>query len=294
MPALPTRMRITPEDKLALAAYWKFFEPVALDVNHTLRESLLKLPEWAPIIKAQTPAALDAQELEGMGRQRAAFVDGNWAPYLDDLRKQGIAYANMGISFVAWYDIIAIYRDLIRQRLIDTKLDRDAMLQVGEGMNRAIDIAMSHLGEAYLAAKEQIISTQQEAIRELSMPVLQVREQLLVIPLVGVLDSTRARQLIESLLGAIRDRRAHGVVIDVTGVPIVDTAVAAHLVQACDAASLMGTLVVITGISPEMAVTLVSLGAKLPAAETLVDLQEGIEYIEKALAVQSADAAARG
>jgi rsbT co-antagonist protein RsbR len=124
--------------------------------------------------------------------------------------------------------------------------------------------------------------------------VLQVAPELLVIPLVGIVDSTRARQLMESLLASIRDRRARGVVIDVTGVPIVDTAVASHLVQACDAASLMGTLVVITGISPEMATTLVGLGAKLPAAETLVDLQEGIEYIEKALAVQSADVAARG
>jgi rsbT co-antagonist protein RsbR len=287
-------MRITAEDKVALGAYWKFFEPHAQEINRALRESLLRLPEWAPLIKAQTPAQLDAQEKEGRDRQRGALVDGNWAPYLDDLRKQGIAYANMGVSFVAWYDIIAIYRDLIRQRLLDAKLDRDAMVEVSEGMNRAIDIAMSHLGEAYLAAKEQIISKQQEAIRELSMPVLQVREQLLVIPIVGIIDSTRARQLIESLLAAIRDRRAHGVVIDVTGVPIVDTAVAAHLVQACDAASLMGTLVVITGISPDMAVTLVGLGAKLPAAETLVDLQEGIEYIEKVLAVQSADAAARG
>jgi rsbT co-antagonist protein RsbR len=287
-------MRITAEDKAALATYWEFFEPHAVEVNEALRESLLELPEWAPVIKAQTPSQIEAQEKQGRERQRAAMLEGNWAPYLDDLRQQGIAYANMGISFVAWYDIIAIYRDLIRQRLVDAKLDRDEMVKVSEGMNRAIDIAMSHLGEAYLAAKEQIISKQQEAIRELSMPVLQVRANLLVIPLVGVLDSTRARQLIESLLGSIRDRRAHGVVIDVTGVPLVDTAVASHLVQACDAASLMGALVVITGISPEMAQTLVGLGAKLPAAETLVDLQEGIEYIEKRLAVQSADAAARG
>ena len=279
-------MRITAEDKVALAAYWKFFEPIALEVNVALRESLLKLPEWAPIVKMTTPSQAEAQEKEGLERQRTAMIDGNWAPYLDDLRKQGIAYANMGISFVAWYDIIAIYRDLIRQRLVDSKLDRDVMIQVGDGMNRMIDIAMSHLGEAYLAAKEQIISKQQEAIRELSMPVLQVRTNLLVIPLVGVLDSTRARQLIESLLGSIRDRRAQGVVIDVTGVPIVDTAVASHLVQACDAATLMGALVVITGISPEMAQTLVTLGARLPAAETHVDLQEGIEQIERALGVR--------
>jgi rsbT co-antagonist protein RsbR len=285
-------MRITAEDKVALAAYWKFFEPHAQKINDALRASLMQLPEWAPILKSQTPSQLEQQERESRERQRGAFVDGNWAPYLEDLRKQGIAYANLGVSFVAWYDIIAIYRDLIRKTLVEAALDRDEMLKIGEGMNRAIDIAMSHLGEAYLAAKEQIISTQQEAIRELSMPVLQVRHELLVIPLVGIVDSTRARQLIESLLASIRDRRARGVVIDVTGVPIVDTAVASHLVQACDAASLMGALVVITGISPDMAVTLVGLGAKLPAAETLVDLQEGIEYIEKRLAVQSADAAA--
>jgi rsbT co-antagonist protein RsbR len=286
-------MRITAEDKVALAAYWKFFEPHAPKINDALRSSLMQLPEWAPILKSQTPSQLEQQERESRERQRGAFVDGNWAPYLDDLRKQGIAYANLGVSFVAWYDIIAIYRDLIRKTLVEAAFERDEMLKIGEGMNRAIDIAMSHLGEAYLAAKEQIISRQQEAIRELSMPVLQVSHELLVIPLVGIVDSTRARQLIESLLASIRDRRARGVVIDVTGVPIVDTAVASHLVQACDAASLMGALVVITGISPEMATTLVGLGAKLPAAETLVDLQEGIEYIEKRLAVQSADAAAR-
>jgi len=287
-------MRITSDDKIALAAYWNFFEPHADAINNALRASLMQLPEWAPILKAQTPAQMDQQEREGRARQKAALIDGNWAPYLDDLRKQGIAYANLGITFIAWYDIIAIYRDLIRKQLVDSNLERDEMVRVGDGMNRAVDIAMSHLGEAYLAAKEQIIEKQQVAIRELSMPVLQVNKELLVIPLVGIIDSTRARLLIESLLGSIRDRRARGVVIDVTGVPIVDTAVASHLVQACDAASLMGALVVITGISPEMAQTLVSLGAKLPAAETLVDLQEGIAYIEKAVAVQSADAAARG
>ena len=84
---------------------------------------------------------------------------------------------------------------------------------VSDGLNRMIDIAMSHLGEAYLAAKEQIITQQQEAIRELSVPVLQIRDQMLVLPVVGLIDSARARHLIESLLMAIRDHRAKGVVV---------------------------------------------------------------------------------
>lgn len=281
---LATRLRITAADRTALSAYWSFFDPIASDVNKELRESLLALPEWAPVLRQSTPEQLDQQEREGRLRQQQAFVEGNWAPYLEDLRTQGSLYAKMGISFVAWYDIIAIYRELIRGKLLELwKQDPDRAELVGNGMNRVIDIAMSHLGEAYLAAKEQIITSQQEAIRELSMPVLQVRDRLLVVPLVGIVDSTRARALIEALLAAVRDRRARGVVIDVTGVPVVDTAVANHLVQACDAAGLMGTTVVITGISPMMAQTLVALGARLPAAETLVDLQEGIEYIERLL-----------
>jgi len=286
-------MRITAEDNVALAAYWKFFEPHADEINRELRESLLKLPEWAQLLRSMSSEQLDKQDREGRERQRAAIIEGNWAPYLEDLRVQGVSYANMGISFVAWYDIIAIYRELIRARLTShaESIGMTQMSVIADGMNRAIDIAMSHLGEAYLLAKEQIISKQQEAIRELSLPVLQVRERVLVIPLVGMIDSTRARQLIESLLSSIRDRRARGVVIDVTGVPIVDTAVAAHLVQACDAAALMGSMVVISGISPDMAQTLVSLGAQLPAAETLVDLQEAIEYLENHLAARDAQQA---
>jgi rsbT co-antagonist protein RsbR len=285
---VPTRLRLTAEDKRAIKAYWEFIEPHIDAVNEQLRQSLLELPEWAPIIKAIPQAQLDKQNRESRERQRLAFVEGNWAPYLEDTRAQGMNYARMGVSFVAWYDVIAIYREALRQRLLDLyRTDPDRGMLAGNGMNRMVDIAMSHLGEAYLAAKESIIADQQAAIRELSIPVLQVREHLLIVPLVGVLDSTRARQLIETLLGAIRDKRAQGVVVDVTGVPIVDTAVANILVQVCDAALLMGTTVVISGISPEMAQTLVGLGAKLPATETLVDLQEGIDFIERHLGYRS-------
>ena len=98
-----------------------------------------------------------------------------------------------------------------------------------------------------------------------------------------MIDSTRARQLIENMLIAIRDHRAKGVVIDVTGVPVVDSAVANHLMQASEAARLMGAMVVVTGISAAMAQTLVGLGAALPRATTLVDLQEGLEQVERAL-----------
>ena len=284
MPAIPTRLRLTSEDKAAMADYWRFFEPLADEINAELRESLLALPEWAPIIRGMSEQTIQAQNKASMERQRQAIVDGNWAPYLEDTRAQGTQYARAGVSFVAWYDIIAIYREAIRRRLFAlAKQDPARAARVAEGMNRWIDIAMSHLGEAYLEAKEKIITHQQEAIRELSVPVLQVRDGLLILPLVGMVDSGRARQLMENMLAAIRDHRAKGIVIDVTGVPVVDTAVANHLLQASEAAKLMGAKVVITGISAAMAQTLTSLGAALPDAQTVVDLQEGIAVIERAL-----------
>jgi rsbT co-antagonist protein RsbR len=281
-------MRLTTEDKAAMADYWAFFEPIADEVNAELRESLLALPEWAPIIRAMPEDQMAAQNKASMDRQRQAIVDGNWAPYLEDTRAQGTQYARSGVSFVAWYDIIAIYREAIRRRLSGlARKDPERVSRVAEGMNRWLDIAMSHLGEAYLEAKEKIITQQQEAIRELSVPVLQIRDHLLILPLVGVVDSTRARTLIENLLNAIRDHRAKGIVIDVTGVPVVDTAVANHLLQASEAAKLMGAKVVITGISAAMAQTLAGLGAQLPDAETVVDLQEGVEVIERALGLRA-------
>src|SRR5207248_5701002 len=106
---------------------------------------------------------------------------------------------------------------------------------------------------------EQLRATQ-EAIRELSTPVLQVRERLLILPIIGVIDTQRARQLTEQLLRSIRANRAKVVVIDITGVPVVDTPVANHLVQTVEASRLMGATVIITGLSAEIARTLVTLG----------------------------------
>ncbi len=122
-----------------------------------------------------------------------------------------------------------------------------------------------------------------DAIRELSTPVLAVRERLLIVPLVGSLDEGRARQLTDELLARIRSGRAQVVVIDVTGVPVIDTAVANQLVQTVDACRLMGARVVVTGISSEITQALVTAGVDLRAVRTVADLQRGIEEAERLL-----------
>jgi rsbT co-antagonist protein RsbR len=129
--------------------------------------------------------------------------------------------------------------------------------------------------------REKVVRLQQEAIRELSTPVLQLREGLLILPIIGMIDTQRARQLTEALLRAIRANRARVVVMDITGVPAVDSKVANHLLQTVQAARLMGAAVIVTGLSAEVAQTLVAIGVDLSKLNTLSDLQSGIDEADR-------------
>ncbi|NJD77621.1 MAG: STAS domain-containing protein [Candidatus Methanoperedens sp.] len=159
-----------------------------------------------------------------------------------------------------------------------------------ERLSAALDIyepvankIISIVALAFVEEREKVVRQQQEAIRELSTPVLQVRDQLLILPIIGVIDTHRARQLTEQLLRTIRTRRAKVVVMDITGVPAVDSKIAGHLVQTVDASKLMGATVIVTGISPEIAQTLVTLGVDIAKMNTVGDLQGGIEVANQFL-----------
>lgn len=135
--------------------------------------------------------------------------------------------------------------------------------------------------DTYFSRRERTIRLQQEAIREISTPVLPVRQGILVLPVIGALDTLRAQQLTEQLLLSIRTHRAKVVVIDITGVPVMDTKVANHLVQTIEAARLLGARSLLTGLSPEIAETIVRLGVDLSMIETMADLQSGLEAAER-------------
>jgi rsbT co-antagonist protein RsbR len=131
--------------------------------------------------------------------------------------------------------------------------------------------------------RERVIRQQQEAIRELSTPVLQIRERLLLLPIIGVIDTLRARLITESLLRAVRSARAKVVVMDVTGVATIDSKVANHLLQTVSAARLMGAIVIVSGLSSDVAQSLVGLGIDVAKFNTVGDLQSGLVEAEHVL-----------
>jgi rsbT co-antagonist protein RsbR len=128
------------------------------------------------------------------------------------------------------------------------------------------------------ALHEQVIAAQQAALRELSTPIIPLTDDLVVMPLIGTIDSNRAQQVIETLLVGVATSRATTAILDITGVPIVDTQVANALLRAAQAVKLLGARVVLTGIRPEIAQTLVGLGLDLNGIVTRATLQSGIAF----------------
>jgi rsbT co-antagonist protein RsbR len=180
--------------------------------------------------------------------------------------------------------IVLLLRDVLARSLFEKYQGEFALLnRVLDAYEPAANRIANTVAVSFVDERERVIRQQQDSIRELSTPVLPVRERLLILPIIGVLDTERAHQLTEQLLAAIRTHRAKVVVIDITGAPDVDEAVANHLVRTVDAARLMGASAIITGLSPEIAQTLVTIGVDLSKMNTIGDLQGGLEEAERLL-----------
>ena len=178
--------------------------------------------------------------------------------------------------------IVLLLRDVLARALFAKyQKDLDLLNRILDSYEPAANRIAVTVGVSFVEERERVIHEQQEALRELSTPVLQLRDHLLILPIIGALDSSRARQLTQQLLGSIRENRAKVVVIDITGVASVDRTVANHLVQTVEASRLMGASTILTGLSPEISQTLVDLGVDLGMMRTVGDLQGGLVEAER-------------
>lgn len=129
----------------------------------------------------------------------------------------------------------------------------------------------------YSLTWERTVSLQKIALQELSAPLIPVFDGISVMPLVGTIDTERAKQIMENLLNGVVKNQSEVVLIDITGVPVVDTMVAHHIIQAADAVRLVGAKCMLVGIRPEIAQTIVNLGINLNQITTKNTLKKGIE-----------------
>ena len=256
-----------------------------------LRQNRTQLrEEWARrITDAQLLTAMSNEEIFS----EATSVYDNYVEVLETGSVEALqAYARnlseriipRGVETHEVLGIVLLLRDVLARSLFKKyQADFDLLNRVLDAYEPASNRIANTVGVSFVQERERIIRQQQEAIRELSTPVLQVRERLLILPIIGVIDAQRARQLTEQLLRGIRQNRAKVVVIDITGVPTIDSTVANHLVQTVEASRLMGASVIITGLSSEIAQTLVTIGVDLSKMNAVGDLQGGIEEAERLL-----------
>ncbi len=148
-----------------------------------------------------------------------------------------------------------------------------------------IEKERAQLLEEQAVLQQDIIDAQREALKELSTPVIPVMERILVMPLVGGIDTMRAREIMRTLLEGISEYRAKFVILDVTGVPIMDTGIVNHINKTIQAARLKGAEMIVTGISDTVAEAIVDLGIDWDDVMTLADLQTGLRIALSSLAV---------
>jgi len=249
-----------------------------------LREEWARLITEAKLLTAMTKEELFAEATSVYDNYVEALETGTYEALQAYARNLSERIIPRGVETHEVVGIVLLLRDVLARSLFATyHEDFNKLNRILDAYEPAANRIAATVAVGFVQERERIIREQQEAIRELSTPVLQVRERLLILPIIGVIDPQRARQLTEQLLRGIRTNRAKGVVLDITGVPYIDSPVANHLVQTVEAARLLGATVIVTGLSPEIAQTLVNIGVDLGKMNTVGDLQGGIEEAERLL-----------
>ena len=198
--------------------------------------------------------------------------------YVRDRLLVGMTHERIGMPPKLYLGAYRRYLALIHARLLDhftgnTKQAAEAL----ESIRKIIFFDMALAIDTYIAAYLETMTRHQAAIRELSTPVIKVHDRILLLPIVGTVDTQRAHQIMETVLVQVVEQQAKVMILDIAGVPVVDTRVADHILKTTAAVQLLGSQTILTGISASVARTVVQLGVEITRMHTRSKLSEGIE-----------------
>lgn len=265
---------ITDEDLQRLAA----LRPIAERHAHDLIEELYQLILGHDETRAMF---LDEAQVRRVKKLQQAYFLGLFAgrcdlAYVEDRARVGSTHERIGMG-LRWY--VGAYSRYLRVLFEHLRRDLppEEFAPAFQAVEKMIAFDMSIAIDVYVAANLDTVARHQAAIREMSTPVIRIQERVLLLPLVGTVDSHRAQQIMETLLVRVVDEQARVVIIDIAGVAVVDTKVADHLLKTTAAVRLLGAQTILTGISPLVARTIVQLGVDISAMHTRNRLADGLE-----------------
>jgi rsbT co-antagonist protein RsbR len=223
---------------------------------------------------------LRAQSGEFLAALKRALNDNDdvrsaaWEPVRDLLSRVSRSRAIQGFSASETAAFVLSLKQPIFERLAANAKDADTLAQETWALTAILDFLGLHTSESYQRSRDDIIERQQREMLELSTPVVTLWQGVLALPLIGTLDSGRTQVIMENLLQRIVDTGSQIAILDITGVPTVDTLVAQHLLKTVAAARLMGADCIISGIRPQIAQTIVHLGVELNTVTTKATLAD--------------------
>lgn len=193
--------------------------------------------------------------------------------YVDSLVQQRLP---AGFQLTDIMEAMFLYDDVILPMVWRVLTDPAERQVVAAALHQSTQAVALKFARRFVELQLNLLERQRQAVLELSTPVIKMWDGILTLPLIGTIDSYRARQIMEELLSSVAKEQAAIVLIDITGVPVVDTNVADHLIKTVRAAELLGAECLLVGIGPELAQTLVSLGIDLRSITTAADLRQGL------------------
>jgi rsbT co-antagonist protein RsbR len=247
------------------------------------------LSEWVASQQASITARRDLMNESELKRQSQEFLNGfvngasgalddihapGWRPVLDLLSRISESRAVKGFSPTETAMFVYSLKQPIFGQLRKSLTDPAAVADESWAATLVIDALGLYTMEVYQKSREGVIARQQQELLELSTPVVTLWKGILALPLIGTLDSARTQVVMESLLQRIVDTGSLIAILDITGVPTVDTLVAQHLLKTIAAARLMGADCIISGIRPQIAQTIVHLGVDLNSVITKATLAD--------------------
>ena len=229
-------------------------------------------------VKSQCAELLSAMRKAMAGSDRDDIQAPAWGPVRDIIQRVSFTRAQQGFSPTETATfVLSLKRPLFDAVRADAGTDSEAQAASTWAATELLDKLALLSMESYLRTREELIARQQQDMLELSTPVVKLWDGVLALPMIGTLDSSRTQVVMESLLQRIVETGAEVAILDITGVPTVDTLTAQHLIKTVTAARLMGAECIISGIRPQIAQTIVHLGVDLGDIVTKATLADAFK-----------------
>ena len=267
---------LTEEDFNRLTNLKSFAERWTQDITDGLYELIMGQPESREFFPDQATLTR-VKKLQN--KYFVGLFSGTYdLNYVRDRLLVGMAHERIGMPPKLYLGAYRRYLALIQAKLLDHfKGNIDEAAKALGSIRKIIFFDMSIAIDTYIAANLETMTRHQAAIRELSTPVIKVHDRILLLPIVGTVDTQRAHQIMETVLVQVVEQQAKVMILDIAGVPVVDTKVADHILKTTAAVQLLGSQTILTGISASVARTVVQLGVEITRMHTRAKLSEGIE-----------------